>query len=118
MGLLMIGPSRLGKTAWARSLGRHMFHSGLFSLDNWDEGAKYCVFDDIDWDYFPNKKQLLGSQYEFTITDKYRRKRTVKYGKPWIYCMNWDNYNKITNSELSGWIAKNSYTSFIDENIF
>lgn len=108
----------MGKTAWARAMGEHMFHSGLFSLDNWSGDVSYAVFDDIQWEFFPSKKQLLGSQYEFNLTDKYRRKRSVIYGKPWIYCMNEDNWDKVLVDPIYNWLMLNAKVVFINNKLF
>lgn len=86
--LVLWGPSRLGKTCWARSLGTHIYWNNLIDMSLWDPHAQYIVLDDIDWDFLPCKKPLLGCQQEFTITDKYRKKRSVVWGKPCIYLCN------------------------------
>lgn len=86
--LLLIGATRIGKTEWARSLGRHMYFNGMFNLEDYDETVDYIIFDDFDWEYFGSKKQWWGAQREFTVTDKYRKKKTIKWGKPMIYLCN------------------------------
>lgn len=88
--LWLCGPSRTGKTQWARSLGTHNYWNGMSCLDTFSESATYLVIDDIDWQYVTSKKQLFGAQKEFVATDKYRKKRTIKWGKPTIYCFNPD----------------------------
>lgn len=95
-----------------------MFHGGLFSLDNWNESTTYAVYDDIPWEWFPSKKQLLGSQYEFNLTDKYRRKRSVKYGLPWIYCMNEDNWTKVQGDPIYNWLKENATIIYVDNSLF
>lgn len=86
----MVGPSRIGKTEWARSLGRHMYFNGLFDLKQWDPEAEYIIFDDFDFDYVPQLKAFWGGQKMFALTDKYRAKKTVKFGKAVIYLCNPD----------------------------
>lgn len=87
--LVIWGPSRLGKTELARSLGPHMYFNGLFNLDEWDDGAKYAIFDDWeDWTKLFQWKQWIGAQQQFAVTDKYRKKRTVQWGKPCIILSN------------------------------
>lgn len=93
LSLVIIGPSRIGKTAWARSLGPHMYFNTYINLDRWNDNAKYIILDDftIEVDkYLPSWKCFFGSQEEFTLTDKYRSKRTVKWGKPLIWLNNED----------------------------
>jgi len=47
-----------------------------------------------------DKKQLFGAQKEFVLSDKYRRKRRLKWGKPVIYLFNrdadpWNNLSLV-----------------------
>ncbi|AIF34812.1 replication-associated protein [Sewage-associated circular DNA virus-4] len=87
--LILIGPSKLGKTEWARSLGPHMYFNHLANFkDDWDDEAKYIVFDDFDFDFIPNKKGFFGGQQHFQITGKYMRVKSVRWGKCCIYCAN------------------------------
>ncbi|QGH72418.1 MAG: Rep protein [CRESS virus sp. ctpVY4] len=66
-----------------------MYFNGMFNLDSWDIDAEYAVFDDWeDWTKFYLFKQFLGAQQEFDITDKYRRKTRVRWGKPCIVLSN------------------------------
>lgn len=68
-----------------------MYFNGMFNLEKWDDDAAYAIFDDFpDWSTFRHYKQFLGAQSEFEITDKYRRKRTVRWGKPCILLSNVD----------------------------
>lgn len=113
LSLILIGETRTGKTAWARSLGRHMYFNTYFNLDMWDDEAEYAVFDDFDKEgkkleeYFPQWKCWFGAQEEFTVTDKYRRKDDKKWGKPIIFITN----NKIEcSSKTLDYIRKNSIT--------
>lgn len=46
--------------------------------------------DDMEWQFVPDKKQFFGAQKEFTITDKYKGKKTVRWGKPLIFLCNYD----------------------------
>ena len=90
--LVLWGPSRTGKTLYARSLGRHAYFNLQFNLDALSDTAEYAVFDDIQggFEFFPAYKGWLGAQKEFTVTDKYRKKKTVHWGKPSIMLMNDD----------------------------
>jgi len=88
--LWLCGPTRTGKTQWARSLGEHNYWNGMSCLDTFSETANYLIIDDIEWQYVTSKKQLFGAQKEFVATDKYRKKRTIKWGKPCIYLFNPD----------------------------
>lgn len=85
-----VGASRLGKTSLARSLGKHWYMQSAWCLDNFcdDEGV-YGVLDDIPWDGMKYAyKSLLGCQKDVTWTDKYRSKKTFKFGYPVIVVTN------------------------------
>ncbi|AXF50879.1 replication-associated protein [Lolium perenne-associated virus] len=102
--LILTGPSRTGKTKWARSLGRHIYWNGAFDLSIFDNDAQYAIFDDFpDWDRFVQYKQWLGAQQHFTATDKYMKKTQIKWGKP---CIILSNQNPLFKDYL--WIKENT----------
>lgn len=109
--LILCSPTRFGKTVWARSLGKHMYFGGMFNLDDWDETAEYIVFDDFEWDYFKRwKKNFFGAQKCFVLTDKYRKKITVNWGKPCIYLCNEEQHPRLHCTGLEwNWIFGNVY---------
>lgn len=77
-------------------------------LDLWDDDASYAVFDDFeDWTRFFNYKQFLGAQEEFVVSDKYRKKRNVTWGKSCIILSNQD-----PNFKDKEWILLNTF--FVD----
>lgn len=86
----LIGPSRFGKTALARSVGRHWYMQGVWCVDNLsDESHVYGVLDDIPWESLKYQyRSLLGCQKDVTYTDKYRAKKTFQMGYPVIVCTN------------------------------
>lgn len=88
LSLLLLSPSRFGKTEWARSLGPHTYWNGMVNIDDYNEDGTYVIFDDFEWDFMPNKKQWFGAQKTFAITDKYRKKKTITHGNPIIYLCN------------------------------
>jgi len=116
--LILWGPSRMGKTIWARSLGAHAYFGGLYSLSEPTEGVKYAVFDDLQGglDYFHAYKFWLGCQKEFYATDKYKGKQLIKWGKPSIYIANNDPRNdKSCDKE---WLEANCDFIYISNPIF
>lgn len=97
--LILNGPSRLGKTQWARSLGQHAYIANMWDLasfdgltdDFWNFG--YVVFDDIEWDSIKSSaKSWFGAQRDFSVSDKYRRKRRIPGGLPCIFLVNPDSF--------------------------
>lgn len=65
-----------------------MHFGELFNMDDLIMDSSYAIFDDIDWKWFPGRKGWLGAQKHFTVTDKYRHKRAVTWGKPCIWLTN------------------------------
>lgn len=101
--LFLIGPSKFGKTAWARSLCEpHTYWKGMVNLDEFNPASGVVIFDDFEWKYMPSPKCWLTQAGQCTVTDKYRHKRTILVTMPAIYIAN----------ELPDWTAnERSYWS-------
>jgi ABC-type multidrug transport system ATPase subunit len=73
--LILIGPSGTGKTSFAKSLsGQYSYFNGRWRIDDWNDGARYSIFDNIGWDQFeeqgyPNKKRILTQDGHFNVSD-------------------------------------------------
>nr|UBQ66296.1 Rep protein [finch CRESS-DNA virus] len=110
---------RVGKTLWARSLGKHVYFGGLFNLGELDDtnDVDYAVFDDMQggFDFFHGYKFWLGAQAEFTVTDKYKGKRHIKWGKPSIWLCNLCPAAEKVDWE---WIEGNCTVVSLNEPIF
>lgn len=63
----------------------------MTNMDTFDNTADYIIFDDFDFEFMPQKKSWWGAQHEFNVTDKYRKKQTITWGKPLIYLCNPDS---------------------------
>jgi len=111
--LVMVGGSRLGKTTWARTLGKHMYFNTMIDLAEWRDDAWYAIFDDFEFQFIPNKKCFFGAQQEFAITDKYRKKMTVRWGKPSIFL-----FNELPSELSSDWYQQNCVIVFINTALF
>lgn len=114
---MIFGPSRKGKTLWARSLGTHAYFGGLFSLDEDLEDATYAVFDDMQGglEFFHAYKFWLGSQHQFYATDKYKGKKLIKWGRPSIYLAN--NDPREDKGADADWLNANCKFVYLDEDI-
>lgn len=91
--LCIVGESRLGKTEWAKSLGQHLEFNGYFDMGQFTgdrSNLRYAIFDDFPFDKIPRPKQWFGAQQRIVITDKYKPKLTLEWGKPTIYLCNED----------------------------
>lgn len=114
--LWLHGPSRLGKTVIARSLGRHWYMMGSWNIDGYSDDAQYGVLDDIDWERMkPFYKGLLGLQRNVTVTDKYKPKREIAGGKPVIVLTN--DLPMFTLEEAQ-WLAANVNFYQVTEKLF
>jgi len=117
MSLILYGPTRMGKTIWARSLSQdHAYFGGMFSLDEDISNAQYAVFDDMELKYLPRWKFWLGHQNQFYETDKYRKKVLIHWNKPAIWCSNTDPRNEFgITSEQVDWLNSNCVFCYVDE---
>ncbi|QCO93523.1 replication-associated protein [Gopherus associated circular DNA virus 4] len=120
--LMLVGPSKTGKTEWARSLGRHMYFRENFSLDDWDDDADYVIFDDLPMEKVPGWKVWLGSMGEMVLYDRYRPKMK-KYWGPKKCCIilcnpgvDW-RYSEIWKGE-NEWCTINVEVINITQNLY
>lgn len=117
--MILVGDSRLGKTFWARSLGKHFYCNGLFNLDDIDVSATYGVFDDIPVELFKYQyKQWMGCQLQFNCTDKYKKKTKIIFGKPCIFLYNKDEYIKLQYAYDMDWIKLNCVIVELNNKLF
>lgn len=68
------------------------------------DDAKYAVFDDMQggFKFFPSYKGWLGAQAQFTVTDKFRHKTTIQWGRPTIWLTNDSPYMDVDTDWLQG----------------
>lgn len=119
MSLLLVSPSRYGKTEWARSHGAHFYMCGLFNLEDYDPTATYGVFDDFCVDHIKySYKQWFGCQKQFTLTDKYKKKITVKWGKPSIFLLNPPVYEKLKEELDWDWVQSNTVICILTNKLY
>lgn len=108
--LCLYGPSRTGKTSWARSLGRHIYCVGLVSGKECMNAlnAEYAVFDDIRGGikFFHAYKEWLGAQPFVTVKELYREPKLIAWGKPSIWCSNTDPRNEMLQADIE-WMDDN-----------
>nr|APD29091.1 Rep-associated protein [Sugarcane chlorotic streak virus]APD29096.1 Rep-associated protein [Sugarcane chlorotic streak virus] len=75
--LYILGPTRTGKSSWARSLGRHNYWQNNVDWTSYDEEAVVNVIDDIPFKYCPCWKQLIGCQKDYIVNPKYGKRKKV-----------------------------------------
>nr|QHU79479.1 replication associated protein [Opuntia virus 1] len=127
--LIVEGPSRTGKTAWARSLGAHNYLSGHLDFNSkcFSNSAMYNVIDDITPHYLKLKhwKELIGAQRDWQSNCKYGKPVQIKGDIPSIVLCNpgpetsyKEFLDKDENSALKDWTLQNAYFIFITQPLF
>lgn len=121
MSLVLYGPSRTGKTLWARSLGRHIYCIGLVSGDEQIKApdVDYAVYDDIrgGMKFFHSFKEWMGAQTYVTVKRLYKEPKLVRWGKPSIWLSNTDPRLDMDPSDAS-WMEDNAVFIDISNPIF
>jgi len=118
--LVVAGPNLLGKTGWARSLGKHVYWKnrpswGMFVEED-SKDYQFVICDDMDIDVFrPSEaKGLLCGMGPMVVTGKYLHELNVDFNKPCIWltndeslgafymCTNWlgTGFNWTLNCEI------------------
>jgi hypothetical protein len=93
-----------------------MYWNGQFNIDDWNDTATYAVLDDFNIKFLPNYKFWFGAQKSGVLTDKYRKKRTVKWGRPLIWVGNDDPRRADTVD--AEWMLLNTIFIEITEPLF
>ncbi|KAI8573844.1 hypothetical protein RHMOL_Rhmol01G0306900 [Rhododendron molle] len=125
ISIIIEGPSRIGKTVWARSLGPHNYLAGYLDLnsDVYSNNAWYNVIDGVDPHYLKHWKDFIGAEKDWQSNCKYGKKPTqISGGIPAIVLCNpgegssYNDYlNKAKNNGLRRWTIKNSKFIFLDK---
>ncbi|XP_039144875.1 uncharacterized protein LOC120282184 [Dioscorea cayenensis subsp. rotundata] len=129
ISLIVEGPSRIGKTAWARSLGKHNYICGHldFNPATYQQDVLYNVIDDVSPAYLRLKhwKELIGCQRDWQTNCKYGKPIRIKGGIPSIILCNPGNdssykeyLDKLENTGLRDWTLKNAKFEFLDNPLF
>jgi hypothetical protein len=117
-GLVLRGPTRLGKTSWARSLGVHTYWNGGIDWSKHLETDLYCVIDDIPLEMIPRKQQLFGCQFDITVSQKYKPLMNYRWGIPVIYLTNDPSYLEKESDYFKVWWEGNMTIVDIDKPLF
>ncbi len=93
--LIIISPTRYGKTQWARTITEnHGYMATEWNVDKINDTCQLMIFDDVPMsELLPRQrwKAFFGMQEEFDITGKYRGSRQIVRGwKGFIFCCNVD----------------------------
>ena len=92
-----------------------MYWHSYFNINDFDENADYAVFDDIAGGSSSSLITKDGWVHKtFTVTDKYRAKKRIDWGKPCIMLMNEDP--TIDSHVDSAWLLGNCDIIFVPDN--
>lgn len=99
----------MGKTEWARCLGPHAYVATSWDLTAFDQPYQYVVFDDVPWEPFERyAKAFMGAQRDFSVSDKYRKKKRLSGGVPCIYLLNPEDFTPSCQAFVhSAWGREN-----------
>ncbi|BAM36042.1 replication associated protein [Persimmon circular DNA virus] len=123
--LILEGPSRTGKTCWARSLGPHNYYMGHLDMARHNDDAWYNVIDDVDPQYLKHWMEFIGANKGWQSNCKYSKPKLIKGGIPCIVLCNdgpkasyKEFLDKDDNASLKRWTLRNADFYFISEPLF
>lgn len=123
-GLVIIGPSRTGKTSLISLLGDFSYFKNIWSVDNWESLAPFTVMDDMDAGdegkglSFCWYKPFFGAQDAITVTDKFKPKQDIVNGKPLVWINNYDYKETFQSKTAQDYIEKNMDIIYIHQPLF
>lgn len=86
--LIILSPTRFGKTEWARSLGSHTYWNNYVTSERNIE-ARYAVVDDMErFTNFTGAKGMFGCQKVIGLNPKYSKLQQWEWGIPTIWLFN------------------------------
>lgn len=123
-GLMIIGPSRTGKTSLISLLGDFSYFKNVWNVDNWEGLTAFNVMDDMDAGdegkglSFCWFKPFFGAQDAITVTDKFKPKQDIVNGKPLIWLNNYDYTETFQSKTAQDYIRKNMEIIYIEHPLF
>jgi hypothetical protein len=123
-GLIIISPTRYGKTVWARSIHTdHAYLQGEWNVDCIRADAKLLIFDNVSMsELLPSDryKAFMGMETHFSITGKYRRRKPVTRGwKGFIYLCNVDpRTERGVSPHAAAYITENCDIITLDRKLY
>jgi len=123
-GLIIIGPSRTGKTSLISLLGEFSYFKNVWNVDNWEGLTAFNVMDDMDAGdegkglSFCWYKPFFGAQDAITVTDKFKPKQDIVNGKPLIWLNNYDYTETFQSKTAQDYIRKNMEIVYIDHPLY
>ena len=94
--LVLVGPTRTGKTEWAERAGPNpIIMNNRWNMSNYFPGASHVVINDVDLKSFGGStetywREVLGCQKRFDARDRYTKTEQLKWGFACILTCNPD----------------------------
>lgn len=123
-GLVLIGPSRTGKTSLMSCLGNFSYFKNIWNLDCWEGRTAFTIMDDMDAGdegkglSFCWYKPFFGAQEAITVTDKFKPKEDIYNGKPLIWINNYKIEETFQSKTAQDYIDKNMYIIKLERPLF
>ena len=123
-GLMIIGPSRTGKTSLISLLGDFSYFKNVWNVDNWEGLTAFNVMDDMDAGdegrglSFCWYKPFFGAQDAITVTDKFKPKQDIVNGKPLIWLNNYDYKETFQSKTAQDYIEKNMEIFYVHQPLY
>lgn len=123
-GLIIIGPSRIGKTSLISTMGDFSYIKNVWNMDNWESLTPFTVMDDMDAGdegkglSFCWYKPFFGAQDAVTITDKFKPKQDIVNGKPLIWLNNYDYKETFQSKTAQSYIECNMEIVYLNRPLF
>ena len=123
-GLVLVGPSRTGKTSLMSLIGDFSYFKNIWSVDNWESLTSFTIMDDMDAGdegkglSFCWFKPFFGAQDAVTVTDKFKPKQDIVNGKPLIWINNYDYKETFQSKTAQDYIERNMEIVYIHQPLF
>ncbi len=123
-GLMIIGPSRTGKTSLISLLGDFSYFKNVWNVDNWEGLTAFNVMDDMDAGdegrglSFCWYKPFFGAQDAITVTDKFKPKQDIVNGKPLVWLNNYDYKETFQSKTAQDYIEKNMEIFYVHQPLY
>jgi hypothetical protein len=85
--LIVVGLPRLGKTEWAKRVGKRPLAMSAWNIAKYDKNATHVVLDNVNFGKFKYWREVLGCETGFYLS----RTRYIEWGFPLIVTCNADN---------------------------
>ncbi|QNI80862.1 replication associated protein [Byrsonima crassifolia associated gemycircularvirus] len=112
--LILWGPTRMGKSVFARKLGRYCLMAGRLSVKHFKKDCEYMILDDLEEGLPKQYKLLLQGAPLINWTDKYMKGEQIAWGRPCIYLSNDNPLENPPRHVDTKWLQGNCIIIHVD----